>query len=278
MTRLLVLLGADFDSPSLKGIQRSALAFALALGLLVAQSQLAQAITNGQPDDGDPPFYPYVAGVVDPFTELFCSGVAISPTLVLTAGHCFIEPGQQVWLSFAFDVSPATFPGGWVTGTWYPHPDFCFACSPAQTDLDTHDVAVVVLDEEIALDSYAVLPPAGFVETLPNGTNLTLVGYGLQWDTPTGNFLFPEGVFTRHYAVSRIISSKHVNSDEFIALSNNPAQGKGGDCRGDSGGPNLSQNVVVGLTSYGNLSCAGVGYSQRVDLDYVLEFINSFQE
>ena len=40
----------------------------------------------------------------------------------------------------------------------------------------------------------------------------------------------------------------------------------------------MSQNVVVGLTSYGNLSCAGVGYSQRVDLDYVLEFINSFQE
>lgn len=276
MRRSSTLLGVGSLPSNLKGIRKSGVVFFLAFGFAVAAPQPTQAITNGQPDDGEPPLYPYVAGVVDPVDLLFCSGVAISSRLVLTAGHCFTTSGQAVWLSFAFDVSPDTFPDGWVTGRWYPHPEFCFACSPAATDIDTHDIGVVVLNRPVRLDFYAMLPAAGFVDDLKMGTLLTLVGYGLQWDTSTGNFLSPEGVFTRHYAPAEIIPSRHVNSDEFITLSQNPAQEKGGDCRGDSGGPNLLGNIVVGLTSYGNLACTGVGYSQRVDLDYALQFIESF--
>lgn len=278
MTTRVAIFGVYVVPPNLKDARKAALGLLFALGFAALQTQPAQAITNGQPDDGDPPLFPYVAGVVDPFTAQFCSGVAISSTLVLTSGHCFAAPGQWVWVSFAFDVSPATFPVGWQSGSWYPHPEFCFACSPAATDIDTHDIGVVVLDQEVALDSYAVLPSAGFVDSLPKHTRLTLVGYGLQWDTATGNFMFPEGVFTRHYAEAEIVPSQHVNSNEFIKLSQNPANGKGGDCRGDSGGPNLLNNIVVGLTAYGNLSCTGVGYSQRLDLDYALDFIGSFQD
>lgn len=278
MDRLFALFGVDSVPASLKCAQKMALALLFALGFAALQMHPANAITNGQPDDGDPPLFPYVAGVVDPFNEQFCSGVAISPTLVLTSGHCFAAPGQWVWVSFAFDVSPGTFPGGWHSGSWYPHPEFCFACSPAATDIDTHDIGVVILDEEVTLDSYAVLPTADFLDTLPKHTRLTLVGYGLQWDTPTGNFMFPEGVFTRHYSEAEIVPNRHVNSDEFITLSSNPAKKKGGDCRGDSGGPNLLNNIVVGLTTYGNLACAGVSYSQRLDLDYTLDFIESFQD
>jgi len=166
MSKLLSLLGVSSVLPNLKGARMSAVAWLLAMGFSVLQMPAAQAITNGEPDSGDPTIFPYVGGGVDPdpFNPQFCSGVAISPTLVLTSGHCFAVPGQWVWVSFAFDVSPATFPNGWQSGSWFPHPDFCFACSPKATDIDTHDVGVVILDEPVALGSYALLPPAGFVK------------------------------------------------------------------------------------------------------------------
>jgi hypothetical protein len=59
----------------------------------------------------------------------------------------------------------------------------------------------------------------------------------------------------------------------------NPGGGSGGLCFGDSGGPDLlaGTNVVLGVNSYvNNINCAGTGYSSRVDIPEVLEWINSF--
>jgi secreted trypsin-like serine protease len=66
-----------------------------------------------------------------------------------------------------------------------------------------------------------------------------------------------------------------------LCITANPAQGKGGFCFGDSGGPNLlgDTNTILAITSYGaDPICAGVGYSNRIDTEYALEFINSFLE
>jgi Trypsin len=81
----------------------------------------------------------------------------------------------------------------------------------------------------------------------------------------------PQEVFTaiRFFAPSLLIQSNNRTSVEFLKLSANPAQGKGGICFGDSGGPDLlgGTNTVLGVNSYGtNGNCAGVSYSQRVDL------------
>jgi len=62
-------------------------------------------------------------------------------------------------------------------------------------------------------------------------------------------------------------------------LSANAAQGKGGSCFGDSGGPNLvgETDVVVAVTSYGaDRNCASVGYAFRIDNPEVLSWIRSF--
>ncbi|HEY2905999.1 MAG TPA: trypsin-like serine protease, partial [Vicinamibacterales bacterium] len=69
-----------------------------------------------------------------------------------------------------------------------------------------------------------------------------------------------------------------VLSREFIKLTANPAQGKGGTCFGDSGGPDLlgGTDIVLGVNSFvTNTNCAGVTYSQRVDLADILAFISS---
>ncbi len=52
-----------------------------------------------------------------------------------------------------------------------------------------------------------------------------------------------------------------------------------GFCFGDSGGPNLlgNTNTILAVISYGaNIMCPGIGYSNRIDTQYALEFINSF--
>jgi hypothetical protein len=81
------------------------------------------------------------------------------------------------------------------------------------------------------------------------------------------------------YAPSELVSGKFVHSSEFLRLAMNPGGGSGGTCFGDSGGPDLQggTNTVLGVNSYvTNVNCSGVGYSARVDVPEVLEWIDTF--
>ena len=83
-------------------------------------------------------------------------------------------------------------------------------------------------------------------------------------------------LFTRFFAPSILIDNNSRLSDEFIKLTANPSKGKGGICFGDSGGPDLiedSHTVLAVNTFVNNGNCAGVTYSQRVDLPDILSFI-----
>jgi hypothetical protein len=102
--------------------------------------------------------------------------------VVVTAAHCFIgwdgEPVGVNFLEVAW-VAPDLFDEAHY-GTPYSHPEFCLGCAPWLPGFDTHDVAVVVLDEgqEVLLPRYAELPTEGLVDTLPMKTEVMLVGYG----------------------------------------------------------------------------------------------------
>jgi hypothetical protein len=70
-----------------------------------------------------------------------------------------------------------------------------------------------------------------------------------------------------------------VFASEYMRLSMNPGKGKGGTCFGDSGGPDLlgGTNTVLAVNSFvTNINCSGVGYSARVDIPEVLDWINNF--
>ena len=249
-----------------------AVLLALILGLVLSSGGSALAITNGQPDEDNHPYVCIVVIFDEEWQFVTCgSGVLISPTVVLTAGHVTVE-GPYAFVSFAAEGITYGSLEGYTFGTTHTHPDYQAEYEPGMPGCLTHDVGVVQLAEPVIMTEYGTLPDEGTVDTLGPKTDLDLVGYGYNdVSRPSGDLVF---YGARYYAPSELIASKDKQSDEFIKITNNPGQGKGGPYWGDSGGPVLlgGTNVIVGLVSYG----AGVAYATRVDTEDVLSWINGW--
>lgn len=167
-------------------------------------------------------------------------------------------------------------------GTPYTHPDFCIGCRVGLAGFDYRDVGVVILSEPVpdnVVSAYAVLPDAGLVDPLKNKTALDIVGYGVQEQQQDGRPPYWSGPRVHLYAPSQLISGNFVHSDELIGITLNPGKGKGEICYGDSGGPDLLgvTDVILGAKSYTtNNNCPGVGYSSRIDIQEILDWIDSY--
>jgi hypothetical protein len=284
--------------------------FALALALAIP----AQAITNGVADEGSHPYvgqlFFYVPDEVDPrFTDpgayYNCSGTLVSPTIVLTAGHCTFgvglggestiqggdgSGGNDVWVSFSevpdyeglppsADYIPDDNPQryldrvewlegntDWHRGRAYPHPEYDDAA------FFLHDLGVVVLDQPVVMEEYGALPELrmlnSFVRRAKAHHRFTPVGYGLEKVLPIG----VEGGDTRRKANVMLVTLRGTGTaprGTYAIFSNNIGTvHRGGTCYGDSGGPifDVRTNVVVAVTSFGvSPNCTGMGGGYRVD-------------
>jgi hypothetical protein len=148
---------------------------------------------------------------------------------------------------------------------------------PGPCWLRHHDVAVVVLDEPIAVSRYAQLPTTEQVEGLRIKQRLALVGYGVQDLITGGGPPQPVAPSTRDFAPVELVQAGKSVADEFIKVSANPSHGKGGTCFGDSGGPVLLGDTIVAVNSFvTNGLCRGVTYSYRLDTPDALAFVRTF--
>jgi len=272
----------------------------IGMALLLAIAGVVSAITNGVPDAGR---HPYVGLLVFDSASGVpgwrCSGALISPTVVLTAGHCtdgavaarFWTYEDMTYDHVPFPLYPYGGPGsGAVEGIAYTNPKYRSAENPygggnGLPAYSYRDVGIVVLSEPIHMDKYALLPEAGQVDKLAKKTVVDFVGYGVSEQIMTYPGESPQDRWTgprlRLYAPSELVSGNFVNSAEFLRLALNPGGGSGGTCFGDSGGPDLlgGTRTVLGVNSYvTNSNCSGVGYSSRVDIPEVLGWIKDFMQ
>jgi hypothetical protein len=259
---------------------------ALSAILLAALAASAAAVTFGEPD-GDR--HPHVGAIVlqSPSGYFSCSGTLLSPTVVLTAGHCTSEggvPNLNTWVKFTPTIS---FDGlnnyptinkylddrrnGWIKGEAIPHPLFNdFAEFPL-----TFDIGVVVLKQRVSSPVFGSLPSEGFLETIRGSENdFTVVGYGLQ------GLLSPffGDTFERYQGKVRLVELNSTTDAGMSAkFTNNPGSG-GGSCFGDSGGPVFhgSSTTVAAIVSFGFTPCIGVDYQFRIDTDIALSFLNQY--
>jgi hypothetical protein len=288
-------------------MKKGLIAVLIALALLAVTVGIAGAITNGVPDGDD---HPYVGLLVFDYAPgkpgWRCSGALIAPDVVLTAGHCTDGAvAARVWFdedmtydNVPFPLYPYGGPGsGAIEGTPYTNPKYRSEENPygggnGLPAFSYRDVGIVILDKPIkkkVVREYAELPEAGLVDTLMNKTGVDFVGYGVQEQAQIpGNFL-PQpppyyrwtGLRIRLYAPSELVSGEFVHSAEYMRLALNPGGGSGGLCFGDSGGPDLlgGTDIVLAVNSYvTNINCSGVGYSARVDIPEVLEWIDGFMK
>ena len=133
-------------------------------------------VTNGQPDENR---HPYVGLAIQfipsmPGFITLCSGSALSPTVFLTAAHCF-DPSLPVLVTYK-SGPPFSIANDFTVGTFHPHPDWCIGCGPGLPGFDTRDVAVIVLSAARDPGAFATLPSAGLVDSLPMRTEVDVVG------------------------------------------------------------------------------------------------------
>jgi hypothetical protein len=292
------------------------------LATLLLMGPAALAITSGQPDAGEHPFVGellfYVPDEVDPrFNDpgswFSCSGTLLSPTVIVTAGHCTYGVGEDggsttsgsgdgsggtdIWFDNSEEAHFEGFPPSsdydpdeneqryedradwldaspyWHSGTAYPHPEF------AGGPFYLHDVGIVVLDQPIALSEFGEVPDVDYLDQYAGQPHhlFEVVGYGLTKSGPK----IEEGGDIRLKGIVKLNTLNASPKDTFVLLSNNGGRPhQGGTCFGDSGGPTFddtNSNLVVAVTSFGfSSTCSGVGGAYRLDQPDDLEFLADF--
>jgi secreted trypsin-like serine protease len=271
--------------PSKRVVVRGSVALLLVVTALALTAGAAPAITFGQPDGT---LHPNVGALVadwdpdSPGPDSLCSGTLIAPTVFLTAAHCTTsleaDGITEVWVTFSADYDEdATSPAGLIAGTPVSHPDFGTGGAS-----DTHDIAVVLLEDAPAGITPARLPTAGLLDQLRASHQLrtqtfTVVGYGTAREDKTGGphgFLDSDGV--RMYALQSALNLEKA----WLLLSMNPSTGSGGACYGDSGGPHflggVESNLIVSITITGDAMCRATDKTYRLDTVAAREFLDDF--
>jgi V8-like Glu-specific endopeptidase len=251
--------------------------------LALFASAPALAVTDGELDgEGHPAVGLLIFDVAPGQPGWRCSGTLISPTVILTAGHCTDGAvGGRVWFDAdEADILAKGYPFGGAGAiefaTVATHP--LYPTAP----FFVNDVGIVILSEPVILDAedYGALPQLNELDQMKTRRGkqnqmFTAVGYGLQRINP----VFVEAERTRMVAYPHLIQINvpGFTGDFSLLLSNNHSTG--GTCFGDSGGPNFigTSNVIGGVTSFGiNGNCAGTGGVFRIDRANALDWINTY--
>ncbi len=233
----------------------------------------ADAIVNGSLDNTHTSSGALVQFDDDGHLQARCSGFLASPTVFVTAQHCFpifgVADGSTTMVTFdtVVDDSSAVLSGVAQYNT----------AAGAVPRSDAHDVGVVILSEPVtdrapmnlpALDELVTLQKTGQLE--PQDP-VRLVGYGAVAVVKPREFTFA--------------NERRTASVEFQTLQPGfmvMKQRSGGACYGDSGGPNIvtvnGREVVGSITRHlnANFDCETGLWGYRLDTPAARAFLGQF--
>ena len=285
-------------------MRRSILVTTIVLIALAAIAIPVLAITGNWTEDNEHPFVGLVV-FYDAEGEFIwrCSGSLISPTKLLTAGHCadtaegaasarvYFQQGAGANYDPVTQLDPVTgYPETCADGTLgslcaTSHELYNYGFANFAGFPNTHDAGLVILDQPIELSEYGMLPEAGILDGLGTARGLkktlfTVSGYGLTYSSQVHSAVPNISFRSRLMAASTLVNLNSANNDGYNLQTQGNGDQRGGTCSGDSGGPvflgGADSNLIVGVTSFGmNSICRGTDFAYRVDRAEVLEWINS---
>jgi secreted trypsin-like serine protease len=260
---------------------------AILLGVLLLVAVPAFAITYGEPDGDD---HPYVGSMVFHIPDRgyfqWCSGTLIAEDVFLTASHCtfdvdlFLErfPGSQMLVTFDSTIHEG---GNFYAGELHTNPAYNNFSGPGGMS-DPGDIAVIVLDDAPGITP-ASLPTAGLLDELHAAhvlrhTRFTAVGYGTVRESHQGAFDAILDNVDRNRAEQGFLSL----TPAWMTLAMTPANGNGGTCYGDSGGPHfihldgVETDIVASITVTGDAPCKATDKTYRTDTPAARAFLSNY--
>jgi secreted trypsin-like serine protease len=250
-------------------------------------------ITGGTPANASD--FPSVVGIETFFLadtdgngegELYvatCTGTVLSPTRILTAGHCTVDfsYGTTLVIAGRNDINNDT--NGFVarvSNTWVnPHMNYPAAFpetdgtnAPAPAD----DLAVLTLKDTLPADYTPTAIAAQGAADPAGDTSATIVGYGrTQRDLQDEGILRTATVPIKSDADCTATWGSDFNTSKNLCAGTPPTIDT---CAGDSGGPiftgDADSRVEVGITDWGASVC-GAAYGVYTALSYYSDTVKA---
>ncbi|KAH8358796.1 hypothetical protein KR093_002515, partial [Drosophila rubida] len=202
------------------------------------------------------PFAKYVVSLQvsgdDSFGRHFCGGSIIAKKLILTAAHCVMGSSAIMRVQTPSNIRI-------VAGT----PRRLFRTNNTQemeveeikvhpqyySQLIKNDIALIKLKDELDINEefVSIIPVADQKPTV--GQKCTIIG----WGSILENGPVPDDIVSADVAITaHEYCAKFGNYHKDVKLCvSNPTNYEALSCHGDSGGPLICDNKVVGITSYG---------------------------